>query len=184
MRALLVVVAATLALAGCGESGDVDAGGGESTAPPGSTASSASTSTSTSGGGTRGATALTTVARGSAGPMRAGEVVARSAEEWRRAWAAHGGTDAAPSVPPDVDFQQQMLVAVFQGERPSAGFEVSIEAAEPRGDGLEVRYAKVSPGPGCLAAAMITYPFHVVAVPRAAGGVAFTTEDRVKGCGP
>ena len=180
MRALLLVVAASLALAGCGESGDVDAGGGGgSTVPPGSTASSASTSSTPSR-----SAGVTTVARGFDGPVRAGQVVARSAEEWQRTWAGHGGPGTAPSLPPEVDFGRQMLVAVFQGERPSAGFEVSIEAAEPRGDGLEVRYAKVSPGPGCLTAAMLTYPFHVVAVPRATGEVAFASDDRVKGCGP
>ena len=172
MRALLVVVVAGLALAGCGEAGD-----------PGDQPAAPLPSTGDPGGGAADVEILT-VAKGADGPRQAGQVVARSAADWQEAWARHGGPGSAPSLPPEVDFARQVVVAVFQGQRPSAGHEVIIESVRDRAGGLEVGYASVAPGPDCFTASVITFPFHVVAVAGAGEEATFSAEERAKPCGP
>src|SRR5712691_3193554 len=50
------------------------------------------------------------------------QVAARTPEEWAAVWRSH-----APDRPlPGVDFSKDMVVAIFLGSRPSAGYSVEI----------------------------------------------------------
>lgn len=119
-----------------------------------------------------------TVAKGSQGPRDPGEIVARTADEFRRAWAEHDGADP-PSLD-GVDFGSEMVIAVFQGEQPSAGYGVEIASVTTGG---RVRYVASKPDPAtCVTAAVITSPFHVVAVPAVDGDVEFEREERTVTC--
>jgi uncharacterized membrane protein len=113
-------------------------------------------------------TPLLTIARGDASnvtePRR---LIARSEEEWRALWAVHAGPDAAS---PLIDFAQVIAAAAFAGEKPSAGHSIEISAAPSRA-GLRLAVTEHAPGPGIVAAAMMTSPFHIVAIPREAGDV-------------
>jgi len=116
-------------------------------------------------------TPLLTIAQGDASrisePRR---MLARSEEEWRALWALHAGPEA-PS--PALDFAQVMAAAAFAGERPSAGHSIHISAV-PAADGdIHLVASERAPGPGIAAAAMITSPFHIVAVSRDAGEVSW-----------
>ncbi len=112
---------------------------------------------------------LTTIARGDASriadPRR---VVVRTPEEWRMLWALHAGPDADAPV---VDFTSTIVAAAFAGEKPSAGqtIEVADAIADPGGVRLVVE--EHSPGPGMMAAQMLTSPFHIVGFRRIDGYV-------------
>jgi uncharacterized membrane protein len=59
------------------------------------------------------------------------------------------------------------VAAAFAGEKPSAGHAIEITAAEhPNRGGVTLAVEERAPGPGMVAAAIITSPFHIVAVPR------------------
>jgi uncharacterized membrane protein len=115
-------------------------------------------------------TPLLTIARGDASrisePRR---MIARSEDEWRTLWALHAGPDAPP---PAIDFAQVIAAAAFAGEKPSAGHSIEITAA-PAGSGTRLAVNEQAPGPGMVAAAMITSPFHIVAVLRDSGDVSW-----------
>jgi hypothetical protein len=96
------------------------------------------------------------------------EVVIRSADEWRALWQAHR---AEP--PPPVDFSQVMVVGLFAGSRPTAGFSVTITSVRVEDGRLMVEWTEQRPAAGDLVAQMITAPFHLVTVPRTDGGVEF-----------
>ena len=51
-------------------------------------------------------------------------------------WLAHAGPDTEA---PPVDFATRMVAAVFQGQRPSAGFDTSIIGARVEGGVLAVQ---------------------------------------------
>ncbi|MGH3369203.1 MAG: hypothetical protein ACRDPR_04320, partial [Nocardioidaceae bacterium] len=51
------------------------------------------------------------------------EVTIRSAAEWQALWKEHDGGDL-----PAVDFAHSMVVGVFLGSRPTAGYAVEISA--------------------------------------------------------
>lgn len=112
---------------------------------------------------------LTTIARGDASriadPRR---VVVRTPEEWRMVWALHAGPDAAA---PAVDFTSTIVAAAFAGEKPSAGQTIEIADAIADPGGVRLVVEERAPGPGMMAAQMLTAPFHIVGFRRIDGYV-------------
>lgn len=97
------------------------------------------------------------------------QAVVRSAAEWTALWRLH-----APDRPqPNVDFATEMVVGVFVGSRPSAGFAVEILGVEETGGTTVVRYRETVPGRDAITAQVITSAYQLVAVPRRAGPVRF-----------
>lgn len=122
-----------------------------------------------------------TIAEGPRGPLRAGEVVARSRAEWEAAWRDHEGPSDPPSID-EVDFSRSALVAVFAGQRPTGGFRVVPGAVVPgEGGSYVVSYEVVSPGQGCVASQGLTSPFLVMSIPMAQQ-VTFSSAERAQDC--
>ena len=116
-------------------------------------------------------TDIRTIARGDASRMlEARREVARTDEQWRAMWLAHAGPGTAA---PPVDFAARMVAAVFQGQRPSAGFDTSIVAARMEGDVLAVEVVEHLPLTPRAAANVLVSPFHIVSLPRVEGHVRF-----------
>ena len=90
------------------------------------------------------------------------QAVVRSAAEWSTLWSQHAGERARP----EVDFSKEMVVAVFLGTRPTAGFSVEIVGAREEGATLIVSYREARPQPGSVTAQVLTSPYHLVAVPK------------------
>ena len=91
------------------------------------------------------------------------QVVVRTAGEWMRLWQQH-----SPDRPrPAVDFSKEMVVGVFMGSRPNAGFSTAIVTTTAANGALIVRYTESVPKPGMLTAQILTFPYHLVAIPKA-----------------
>jgi hypothetical protein len=97
-------------------------------------------------------------------------VTARSADEWVKIWRAHAGEKPLPPV----DFSREMVVGVFLGSRPTAGYGVEIVGTrdEPM-DTLVVQYRIMSPARDAMTAQIITTPYHLVAVSERLPSVRF-----------
>ena len=101
-------------------------------------------------------------------------VIVRSSDEWAKLWRAH----APDRTPPSVDFSRDMIVGVFLGSRPTAGYQVEIVGARlddersPHG-ALVVQYRVTAPAADAVTAAVLTMPCHLVAVAARAGDVKF-----------
>ena len=104
------------------------------------------------------------------------QVVARTAPEWTTLWRQH----SPDRPPPTVDFAREMVVGVFLGSRPSAGFAVDIVSARDEHGALIVRYRETTPPPGAIAAQVITSAYCIVALPRSDGDVRFERVQRVQ----
>jgi hypothetical protein len=96
-------------------------------------------------------------------------VVVRTAAEWQALWKEHDPEHA----PPTVDFGQSMVVGVFLGSRPTAGFVVEITAVKQDGQRTIVEYVERQPSRDEFVAQVLTSPFHLVRVMRTAGAVEF-----------
>jgi hypothetical protein len=59
------------------------------------------------------------------------------------------------------------------GSRPTGGFSVEIVSVAERDGGLSIGYRETAPGPGAVAAQVLTSPYHIVAVPKHTGDVRF-----------
>jgi hypothetical protein len=117
---------------------------------------------------------VTTVAQGAMSNIEEPrQVVVRTAAEWQALWKEHDAQNAAPVV----DFTQSIVVAVFLGTRPTAGFAVEIAAVKTAGGRAVVEYRERRPARGALAAQVITAPFHAVRLARTSGAIEFRRID-------
>ena len=113
---------------------------------------------------------FTNIAKGDSSEQQlAKQATVRTAAEWKALWKDHAPTEKMPAV----DFTKDMVVGIFLGTKPSAGYEVEIVGVRPEGKDLIVEYVQKQPAPGTMAAQILTEPFHLVAVPKHAGTVRF-----------
>jgi hypothetical protein len=91
------------------------------------------------------------------------QVLARTEAEWTALWRRHAGDAAAPPV----DFTREMVVGVFMGSRPNAGFSITIVTSMEVKGVLVVRYRETIPSRDAVTAQILTFPYHLVAIPKA-----------------
>jgi hypothetical protein len=89
------------------------------------------------------------------------QVVVRTESEWETLWREH----AVERPRPRVNFNQEMVVAIFMGSRPTAGFAVEVVMLREEAGALVVQYRETRPAAGALTAQVLTMPYHIVAVP-------------------
>jgi hypothetical protein len=97
------------------------------------------------------------------------QAVARTPAEWAALWKAHSFDKPAPGV----DFDREMVAAVFMGSRSTGGFSVEIVSAEERDGSFVVGYRESSPRADAVTVQILTAPYHIVAVPKHGGPVKF-----------
>lgn len=108
--------------------------------------------------------------------------VIRSDTALQNLWAAHFAP-AMPSEPvPDVDFQHDMVIAVYLGQYRTGGYSVTVTSVHKSAAGIEVGVQRTSPGPGCRRTQMLTQPFVMVKVPRIEGPAHFAMTDKTTPC--
>ena len=105
---------------------------------------------------------FTTIARGDSSQIEtAAQKTVRTAVEWAALWKSH----TAEGKPPAVDFTKDMVIAIFAGTQPSAGYAVEIDRMQVTGDALVVEYRVRGPKTGDMVAQMLTSPFHIARAP-------------------
>lgn len=98
------------------------------------------------------------------------EAAVRDPLAWEALWAIHAG-----GIPPVVDFDQEIVVAVFLGMRATPRFSVSIDTVLPAEDGgylvrfleQEIQHKKR------VFSDIMATPFVIAVVPRTEGPVTF-----------
>jgi hypothetical protein len=102
------------------------------------------------------------------------QAVARTPQEWAGLWQSH-----APDRPlPAVDFSKDMVVAIFLGSRPSAGYSVEITGVKEVNGAVVVQYHETAPRADAVTAQVITDPFHIAVIPKRDGDVIFEKVER------
>jgi hypothetical protein len=97
------------------------------------------------------------------------QVEVSNRDAWAALWREH-----APNRPlPEVDFSREIVVGVFLGTRPTAGFAVEIVGYREDEGRLVVQYRETAPSRGAITAQMLTSPYHLVAVPKRTGAITF-----------
>lgn len=112
------------------------------------------------------------------GPMsaidKARQVTVRSPAEWATLWKENGATAPLPAV----DFSREMVVGVFLGSRPTAGYGVEIVRAVGNSGALVVEYIEAAPSRDAITAQILTAPYHLAAIPKHDGAVTFKKVDK------
>jgi hypothetical protein len=102
------------------------------------------------------------------------QVIVRTPTEWHALWREHAGERERPAA----DLSREMIVGVFLGSRPTAGFRIEIVGVDERDSGVVVRYRETRPSPGGLTAQVLTSPYHLVALAQRPGEVRFERVER------
>jgi hypothetical protein len=97
------------------------------------------------------------------------QIVVRSNDEWTKLWRLHTPDRKMPAV----DFSRDMIVGIFLGSRPTAGFDVQIVDAHEEAGALVVRYRETIPTIRATTAQVLTMPYHLVLVAKRDGDVKF-----------
>jgi len=83
----------------------------------------------------------------------------------------------ATGEPPSIDFTQEAVIAVFAGERPTAGYSIAVsKVADVEGKRL-VTISLMQPASDCVTAQVITAPYEILRLP--ATPLPLTHEDTV-----
>lgn len=100
-------------------------------------------------------------------------LVIKDQAEWENVWNLHtSNLDQIPRVP-KVDFNTDMVIAIFRGEFPSSGFYTEITNITESKDKIEVTVTETNDLKGMLLDVM-TYPYHIVKLRRSDLPVEFT----------
>ena len=97
-----------------------------------------------------------------------GLVVVPSREEWSKLWARHASRSLQKPQEPVIDWSRELVVGVFAGERPTAGYAVRVERVVPEKDRVLVEAAENKPAKDAFVPQVITRPYHFVAIERSA----------------
>lgn len=120
------------------------------------------------------------LSEGTNGPKTAGEITAKSADDWQAKWAATGVEAPAPDVV-EVDFSKEVVVALLAGERPTGGWKIGTDVVVKRqGRFAAIEYKVVGPGKGCSTSQALTSPYVVLAVN--ADAVRFSMSEVTEDC--
>ena len=95
-----------------------------------------------------------------------GSLVIKSQGEWEEFWIRlHEGSDPIPLLP-EVNFDSEIVVAVFMGEKSSGGYEISIEKIIEKDSELVISIREVNPKLGEGVTMALTQPFHIIKTQR------------------
>jgi hypothetical protein len=97
--------------------------------------------------------------------------VIRDPDDFSALWLIH-----ANGVQPDIDFDQNMVVAAFLGERPTGGFTIAITEVEERGDSLLVKVRATFPGDNCIVTQAFSQPHQIITMAQTEKMVVFSTD--------
>ncbi len=92
------------------------------------------------------------------------QIVARNQDEWTALWRQHVSSDSIFRPPPTIDFDKEVVVALFLGDKPTGGYDVQISRAEQSSESLTIYYREKSPSPGSMVTQALTQPFHIVRI--------------------
>ena len=109
--------------------------------------------------------AFQTVEKGSQSGVREFlAIIIRGQAEWQDLWQRHASIKANVSPAPTVDFDKEMVLGLFLGEKPTGGYEAEILSAERVAGTLLISFAEKGPPAGAILTQALTQPFHIVRV--------------------
>jgi hypothetical protein len=119
------------------------------------------------------------IGRGSFSQIQAERMeVIRDASDFRSVWRQAGRRGEAP----EIDFDREMVAAVFMGERRTGGYSIAVEKVEQIGSGVLLHVLLREPGPDCMTTQALTQPWQIVRLPRVEGEVDFHIRQETVEC--
>ncbi len=94
------------------------------------------------------------------------DLVIKDESTWKAVWEKHiSNRDPQPELP-NVDFSNEMVIAVFNDIKPSGGYSVEILMVKDKPDRVEVFLIERSPSPEEIVTSALTQPYHIIKIPK------------------
>ncbi len=106
-----------------------------------------------------------TLDRGSQSGLRVRKfVVIKNENDWKALWTSHTSLSVPPRTMPPADFQTEMIVAVFSGEKSTGGFGIEITRIEEDSTkhALKVLVRESTPPTGAIVTQSLTQPYRII----------------------
>ena len=116
--------------------------------------------------------------------MEGTRTVLRTEEVYASFWERlHADRSSVPERPP-VDFDEEVVVAIVLGQRPSGGYSVAIDEvlANDAGGRIQVQFTETVPGDGCLVTAALTSPYVLATVEAQEEDFTFGGAEETRSC--
>lgn len=110
-----------------------------------------------------------TLSKGSQSGVRERKlVVIKNENDWKALWNSHASLLLPPKEPPLVDFQTEMIVAVFSGEKPTGGYSIEITGIQKDSAKhvVQVFVRESKPPAGAIVVQALSQPYHIVKLTR------------------
>jgi len=108
--------------------------------------------------------------------------VLRNQNDWELIWNQHTlNTGPKPDVPV-IDFDKEMVIAVFAGEFPTGGYNIEIQEIKDSARMVKVRIQEISPSENCFVSQAFTQPFHIIKLEKIDKTVDFAIEKITEDC--
>src|ERR1044071_4637030 len=110
--------------------------------------------------------------------------VVTTREEWEALWDATLSNTYPRPPAPEIDFNEHSIIAVFQGNQPSSGYDISITKLVKSGKKLKIHVKEVSPDMPCKVILVITQPFQIIQTEKItdASKVKFKVKSQITRC--
>jgi len=93
-------------------------------------------------------------------------LVIQTEDGWKEVWQrVHRLRLPRPELP-QIDFQKEMIIAVFMGKRSSGGYDIEIVRITETREEILVDVKEKEPPPGSLRTMALTQPYHIVVIRR------------------
>jgi hypothetical protein len=120
--------------------------------------------------------------RAGSGLEERAEEVVRDSAAWHALWSRIVDRYSPKPAAPEVDFGREMVLVAAMGQRPTGGYEITIESVTETGAELVAVVTHQQPGPRCFNTQAFTAPADLVAIPRSEKPVRWTVREVVKDC--
>ena len=98
------------------------------------------------------------------GYTKAARLIVKTEDRWKEVWGKVHRLRLPQQELPKIDFQKEMVIAVFMGERKSGGYEIEIREIIKTEKEIVVEVEEKEPSPESFQSMAITQPYHIVVV--------------------
>ena len=123
---------------------------------------------------------FTTLLKGSNGGLdERGALVVRDKDEWARLKKQLGSGIIENK---SIDFDNDIVLAAFFGQKNTGGYIIRIEKVENSGDLTTVTIRETSPSPNCVVTEGLTTPYHIVTISKTGDQIKFVSVEDTVSC--
>ena len=120
---------------------------------------------------------MRTIAKGAfSGYQQPAHLIVTNETQWAEVWKKHSAQEKPAKPLPKVDFDKETVLFVALGQKTTGGYSVEISRVDEIVGKTAAFVKTLAPKPGGIQLQSLTAPFHIVAVPKVKGPLAFTSE--------